>query len=301
MNPTFRRFRVSLVVLSLLSIVIGKKVSAATNDSVQLRVVTYNLRYASSSGPNSWPQRRPLVREVVESLSPDIMGTQEGVLDQLKDIAADLPDYAWIGTGRDGGNKGEFMAVFYRTNRFEPLATNHFWLSDTPEVEASTTWGNSIRRMVTWIRFRERASGIEFAFFNTHFDHAVELARQKSATLLRWRIQQLPAELPVIVTGDFNSSPNSAAYRTLTDEGFLTDAWKSSPIRKNESIGTFNSFQGIRTNGPRIDWILTRGNVKTLESAIDITKPNGQWASDHFPVLSVLEVSSTQSAKASGN
>lgn len=93
---------------------------------------------------------------MIKKQAPDLIGTQEGVYAQLKDIATDLPAYEWIGLGRDGGSRGEFMAVFYRKDRFEPLKYDHFWLSDTPSVVASTTWGDTNRRMVTWFRFKDR-------------------------------------------------------------------------------------------------------------------------------------------------
>ncbi|HSH17018.1 MAG TPA: endonuclease, partial [Verrucomicrobiae bacterium] len=65
-------------------------------------VMAYNLRYASDQGPNAWPDRRPLMSDCLRELMPDLIGTQEGVYSQLKNLAADLPEYAWIGLGRDG-------------------------------------------------------------------------------------------------------------------------------------------------------------------------------------------------------
>jgi len=96
-----------------------------------LTVMTYNLKFASTNPPNAWPARRPLVREVIRQIAPDVIGTQEGLYEQLKDIAADLPEYDWIGLGRNGGSRDEFMAVFFRKGRLEPLEFDHFWLSDT--------------------------------------------------------------------------------------------------------------------------------------------------------------------------
>src|ERR1041385_8877637 len=142
---------------------------SATRDTNTLCVMTYNLRYASPHPPDAWPDRRPLMRECIRNASPDLLGTQEGLYQQLRDLAADLPEYDWIGLGREGGSKGEFMAVFFRKSRFEPVAFDHFWLSDTPDIVGSATWGNTSRRMVTWVRFRDRQTGREFYFFNTHF------------------------------------------------------------------------------------------------------------------------------------
>ncbi len=71
------------------------------------------------------------------------------------------------------------MAIYYRRARLEPLEFDHFWLSDTPDRIGSTSWGNTNRRMVTWVRFKDRESAQEFYFLNTHFDHQVQAAREK--------------------------------------------------------------------------------------------------------------------------
>jgi len=248
--------------------------------------MTYNLRYASLQKPNDWPTRRPLVAKVVRDSAPDVLGTQEGLYGQLKDLASDLPEFAWIGLGREGGSRGEFMAVFYRKSRLEPQEFDHFWLSDTPDVIGSTTWGNQNRRMVTWIRFRDRTNGREFYFLNTHFDHQIQLAREKSAALVRERIAALKPSLPVILSGDFNATAGkNAAYDTLTRDGFLTDTWLATTNRMGEGLATFNDFTGVKTNGVRIDWILKRGGLEPRRIEINPVSFNGQFPSDHCPVI----------------
>ena len=260
-----------------------------------LTVMTYNLRYASLNPPNAWPVRRPLVREVIEQIAPDVFGTQEGVYSQLKDLAADLPDYDWIGLGRDGGSKGEFMAVFYRTARFEPMAYDHFWLSDTPEVIASSTWGNSNRRMVTWVKFFDRDTEREFYLWNTHFDHEIQTAREKAAKLVRQRVAALEDHLPLILTGDFNAAGGTnEAYKILTADGFFSDTWMTAKERKGEGLNTFNSFKAIQRNGVRIDWILTRGEFVVDSTEIVTFSRDGQFPSDHFPVVTRLRLGAAQ-------
>ncbi|MFO1501803.1 MAG: endonuclease/exonuclease/phosphatase family protein [Verrucomicrobiota bacterium] len=271
--------------LFLAAAVNRSSVAAESNSAAQLRVMTFNLRYASTNAPNAWSARRPVMRECLQKAVPDLIGTQEGLYPQLKDIAADLPDYAWIGTGRDGGSRGEFMAIFYRKDRFEPMEFDHFWLSDTPSVVGSTTWGNRNRRMVTWVRFLDKTAGREFYFVNTHLDHEIQLAREKAATLIRERIEALRAQIPVLLVGDFNAAAGAnKAYEILTDGGFLTDTWTSAQERRNENISSFHDFRGPRA-GARIDWILTRGPVDALATEILTCAENGQYPSDHFPVM----------------
>ena len=251
-----------------------------------LTVMTYNLKFASTDPPNAWPVRRPLVREVIRQSAPDVIGTQEGLYGQLKELASDLPEYERIGLGREGGSRGEFMAVFYRKARFEPLAYDHFWLSDTPEVIASSTWGNLNRRMVTWVKLLDRQTQREFFLWNTHFDNQIQAAREQSAKLVRERVGALDTKLPLILTGDFNAAGGTnAAYKILTDGGFFADTWFTAKERKGEGLNTSNGFQSIRHNGVRIDWILARGDVVTDSTEIVTFSRDGQFPSDHFPVV----------------
>ena len=256
-----------------------------------LTVMTFNLRYASPKPPHSWPQRRPLMRECIQKMAPDIFGTQEGLYGQLKDLAVDLPQYAWIGLGRDGGSRGEFMAIFYLTNRFEPLEYDHFWLSDTPEVMGSTTWGNSNRRMVTWVRFLDRSSQRQFYFFNTHLDHQIQPAREKGAALIRQRIEKLQTKLPLLLVGDFNAVAGAnKAYDILVQDDFLIDTWKSAAERRGEGYNTFHGFNPPRKDGARIDWILATPGIKTDWIEIVHYERDGEYSSDHLPVVARIHL-----------
>jgi endonuclease/exonuclease/phosphatase family metal-dependent hydrolase len=250
--------------------------------------MTYNIRYASTNPPNAWPDRLPLMVECIGQVSPDIVGTQEGLYGQLKDLAAGLPDYQWLGLGRDGGSKGEFMAIFYRRARLEPMAFDHFWLSDTPEVIASSTWGNSNRRMVTWVRFLDRHTRREFFLFNTHFDHEIQPAREKAAELIRKRVSALNTTLPILLIGDFNAGQDNKAYQILVSDGFFDDTWPKARIRHGEDLGTFNGFRGVPRNGTRIDWILMKGAWDVDSTKIVDFSRNNQFPSDHFPVVATL-------------
>lgn len=262
-------------------------------DPLSLRVMTFNLRYASDTPPNDWPTRRPVVKDAIEASDPDIIGTQEGVWRQLRDLAEDLPDYEWIGEGREGGSRGEFMAIYFKRERFEPVAYGHLWLSDTPTIIASKSWGNTLPRMVTWIHFREKKTGREFMHWNTHFDHQSEPARQKSAEFLIGEIRRVPGNLPVVVTGDFNQGQGSTVHQTLlapTEAMInLADAWDNAAKRVGTQVGTWNGWKGGDGTDRRIDWILTSPEWKSKSAEVIMHKDGEQWPSDHFPVIAVIE------------
>jgi endonuclease/exonuclease/phosphatase family metal-dependent hydrolase len=211
------------------------------------------------------------------------------------DLAEDFPKYDWIGLGRDGGSRGEFMAIFYRKDRFKPLEFDHFWLSDTPDRIGSITWGNVNKRMVTWVKFLDRKTGQDFYFFNTHFDHKIQEAREKSAAMVRERITALNTSLPIILTGDFNANAGkNKSYSILTEDNFLTDTWNSAKKRVNDTIGTFNEFKKEIVGGPRIDWILTRNGVSCDRIEIVTFNRDGKYPSDHFPLLTELRLGKTE-------
>jgi endonuclease/exonuclease/phosphatase family metal-dependent hydrolase len=283
MNPR----RMLLATLAVAALLPATHAAAPAPASAgELVIATYNLRYASNESPNAWPDRRPAVKALLDRYQPDLIGTQEGLYQQLKDIAADQPAYAWIGVGRDGGSHGEFMAIFYRQDRFEPLEYDHFWLSDTPAAVASTTWGNAVPRMVTWARFRDRLTGHEFYFWNTHLDHEAQLAREKSARLIKQRISKLPADVPVFLVGDFNAvATANRAYDILAKESGLADTWFAARERRNEDVNSFTGFSPLRREGQRIDWILARGAMDLRATEVVTFRHGEQWPSDHLPVV----------------
>lgn len=257
-----------------------------------LCVMTFNLRYAHTEPPNLWPDRRSVVREVIERWAPDIIGTQEGQYGQLTDLEHDLPAHAWIGLGREGGSHGEFMAVFYRKDRFTSLEFDHFWLSDTPERIGSRTWGNFYHRMVTWVRFRDRATNREFYLVNTHLDHEVQPAREKSAELILQRIAAFDAALPVILVGDFNADAGAnRVYDLLVKDGGFSDTWRAAG-HAEPPFGTYHAWAGAEgaAGRARIDWILARGPVRALSSEIVTYARDGRYPSDHFPVVARIRI-----------
>jgi endonuclease/exonuclease/phosphatase family metal-dependent hydrolase len=280
----------SITLLLPLALVLGVGPTQAAAP-IALRAMTFNLRFASNEQPNAWPDRRPVMRHLLEKESPDVFGTQEGLYRQIRDIAEDLPGYEWIGLGRGGGSRDEFAAIFFKRERFEPVAFDHFWLSATPEAVGSMTWGNHYRRMVTWVRLRERSSGREFYLWNTHFDHEVEVARQKSAELIRDRLGKLEPDVPLILLGDFNcAAGDSVAYDMLTKGAGLSDTWTLAAQRENEALNSFHDYKPALSEHTRIDWILARPPLAVARAAIVTYHEGAQYPSDHFPVEADLEL-----------
>ncbi|MDC0766944.1 endonuclease/exonuclease/phosphatase family protein [Streptomyces sp. HD] len=256
-----------------------------------LQAMSFNLRFASTTEPNSWTVRRPVMRELLRREAPHVIGTQEGVFSQLLDLDADLGErYDWVGTGRLHGSRDENMAVFYDSHRLHPTEYDHFWLSDAPDVIGSNTWGAAFPRMVTWVRFRDLADdGREFYVLNTHFDHVSQFARVRSARLIAERIAGFDRSLPVVVTGDFNvAAHKNGVYDTLLDSG-LVDTWDTARER-SALYGTFHGYKPLKPDGDRIDWILSTPGVTAHRAVINTFAENGQFPSDHLPVQAFLSL-----------
>jgi endonuclease/exonuclease/phosphatase family metal-dependent hydrolase len=262
-----------------------------------LDVMTFNLRYASACTPHSWAERRPVMRKLLAGESPQLIGTQEGLYQQLRDIEQDLgAGYAWIGTGREGGSHGEFVAIFYDTSRLAPLEYDHFWLSETPDTIGSVDKFRKKAeragspRMATWVRFGVRGTPGMFYALNTHLDNRSETARRRAATqLARFLTSRLDPELPRIVTGDFNApaAAGTSVYDTLLHQGNLVDSWTRAANR-GEHYGTWHGYQQPVPGGVRIDWILTSPDVVTSYAAINPYRDQGRYPSDHLPVQAVI-------------
>jgi endonuclease/exonuclease/phosphatase family metal-dependent hydrolase len=266
--------------------------AAAAPRPLHLKVMSYNLKYASESGPHAWSRRRPLVRDLIRAQAPDLIGTQEGLDGQLGDLTADLPEYGRVGSGREGGAKGEFSAIFYNKTKFKLLEAGDFWLSDTPEVAGSRSWGNLLPRMATRVLLEDVVTGAKLYHFNTHFDHLIPRSRSKSAELLARRIAGRKLTVPVVVTGDFNTSQLGSVHATLAppEPGAtaLRDACDIALAREGQRLSTFHHWKGPVNGGKRIDWILASGDFACSKWQVITTQENGMWPSDHFPVVSEL-------------
>lgn len=255
--------------------------------SPPLKVMAFNVRLPTDAdGANRWDARRGIVVGMLREADADLIGTQELYTRQGDEIAAALPQYRWFGRGREADGGGESMGVFYRADRLRVIASGDFWLSDTPAVPGSISWGNLFPRMATWARFERIADGRRFTLFNTHLPYRAEdeAARLRGARLLRERIDALPQGEAVVVTSDFNTSPDGAVHAVLVGETRLRDAWEVAASRSGPQ-GTFHAFTGKAAR--RIDWILVRGFVVRHVRTID-AREDGRYPSDHFPVLADL-------------
>lgn len=260
-----------------------------TTGSQALKVVTYNIRLNTPrDGENRWEVRKPRTYELIRRMKPDVLGLQEVLKDQLDDLKQEFPGFAMIGAGRsDGKDGGEFSNLMYKTARLKELKSDTFWLSDTPEVAGSTSWGNRLTRICTWALFEDKATGERFYLFNTHLDHQSQPSREKSAELIVQRIKDREPKAPVILTGDFNAHETNVVVDTIKKAGFRDTFRVVHPDAKE--VGTTNAFSPNRMPA-KIDFIFVDDNWKVLDAEIRDDRIDDHWPSDHLPVTATVKL-----------
>lgn len=256
----------------------------------ELEVLTINLRRESEEdGPNNWPNRKDLVARLITEVLPHVFGTQEGRRPQVESLADALGAYRISDRHRDWDPERFYPCIFYDPDALEVLASGDRWLSETPDVHASKSWGSAFPRLATWAHFRARGNGAEFVFACAHLDHLEPRAREGQAGVLAALLEELdPAMKRVVLVGDFNDVPGSAPYRILTRS--LHDAWKVGNRGESEQ-DTWHGFLGEAGSGRgRLDWILVGRDVGVLSAEILRTSYGGVYPSDHYPVRARLAI-----------
>ena len=257
----------------------------------RLTVLTFNIRYGTAKDEgHSWDSRRDAVVRLIQESFADFVGLQESLAFQNDFIRKGLGSaYVMVGEGREGGSRGEFGPIFYRSDRYTLVRAGRFWLSNTPDKIGSRSW-SSLPRMVTWIEVLSNSSSDRILVLNTHFSHVSDDARSRGAELILRKLKQdiRPSrDTSVVLMGDFNSPPDSRPHQILAgpDGGFMDSQVESGSPEQP----TFNGFkEPLPTEGHPIDWILFRGPLKVESYRVLAQKIDGVLPSDHFPVTATL-------------
>lgn len=246
----------------------------------QIRIVSFNIRYGGD-GLRSAKSRAPLVIQTLRDAKPDSFGLQEALKEWMDYLTEGLPEYGWVGVGRDDGKgAGEFNPIFYRKDRYDLVDSGTFWLSETPEVP-SLGWNGGCNRVCTWAVLRDRATGFTYAHVNTHLDNASEEARLNGAKLVREKV--LSFDMPVVCTGDFNVNEGSEVYNIMAD-GPIGDSKALAP--DTMSSGTYHDYFPIAMSQKSpIDYIfVTKATAAPQVYRVLNHRVNGRFASDHYAI-----------------
>ena len=276
----------------------------------RLRAMTYNVRFADSSGSHDrWPARRDGVASLVRFHAPDVVGFQEPRAGQREDLRESLPGYALVGRGRLADGSGEGCPIAVRSDRWTVRDHDTFWLSETPE-QPGAGWDGAHPRIVTWARIvpseaeRDGDAGA-FTVCNTHLDHRSARARRRGAATLADRLSTIAEGTPVVVLGDLNCRVGEEPHRILrgvadgtvesreSDDDrptvALADAVESAPVRHGPDT-SLTDFRSLVMNR-RIDHVLVSEGIDVDAAATLADRDDrGRYPSDHLPVVVRLRV-----------
>ena len=250
----------------------------------EIVVMSYNV-YIEGTGRKSPENRSEGVISIIRNEMPDVFGLQEADEAWMNRIKNGMPEYTAVGRGRGKTEtEGEYSPVFFKTDKYDLVDSGTFWFSDTPE-KSSLTWGALFRRISTWAVLRDKATGFDFAVFNSHWDHISVISRNKSAELLVEKAKEYAPGLPVVIIGDFNCEADTVAYKNLIDAGFVDSMYVAD---ETTDIGTYHGYTKDSTEGVMpIDHILFLDEYGFAQSYRVITdKYDGIYPSDHLPIVS---------------
>ena len=298
-----------------LALAAGALAGCASAPSDTLRVGTYNIRYMSGDQetPNAWDARKDGLATLVRDLDLDIVGLQEVLAEQADFLTNSLPQYAMVGVHReDGKREGEASPVFYRKDRFDAIKSGTFWLSETPDVPGSKSWGTACTRVCSWAWLKDRATGKTLCFANTHTDHVSALARKEGMLLIIRRMREFaPPGTPIVFTGDHNCRETEEPAQAVSK--LLKNALYES---RSAPVGPWRTYNGWRWRedelsiadalrlppdvrnapdggcGSRIDYIyVSKGiEVASLATRTDTRPGTDLYPSDHFPVVAEVRL-----------
>ena len=237
---------------------------AFTASAQELNVGSFNVRLLAKGDykkHNGWDERKGYLCDIINLEAFDVFGAQEVKKPQLDDMLSMLPDYDYIGVGRDDGKeKGEYSPVFYRKKAFKLLDSGTFWLSETPD-QVSKGWDGMCRRVCTWGYFERKSDKTRFYFLSTHLDHRGAVAKMEGSKLIVKFMKEKCKGENAIVVGDFNVTQDSEPYKVFAESGFLNDTYEAARYRF-ATTGTFNGFNPNSFTTRRIDHIFVTNDIK---------------------------------------
>ncbi len=249
-----------------------------------VKVMSYNV-YVKGTGEKSPETRTPYVVENIRKHMPDSFGLQEVDEGWYERIAEAMPEYAYVGVGRNLGGGGEASPVFYKKDKFELTDSGTFWMSKTPE-KPSRGWDAMFNRVCTYAVLRDKATGFIYAHFNAHFDHMGVVARLESVSVVADKMNRICNDFPAVFTGDLNDYEGEEMYKRVLESGLKDTKYLAV---KSVDCSTFHGYSDLITKEKPIDFVFVNSMYKSVESYnVETAQYNGIYASDHHPVISEM-------------
>ncbi len=252
-------------------------------EGAELRIMSYNILNQDYVPDNPLPEMRDnQLAEILLYYAPDVIGIQEANIDWHISFETFLPNYAQACKYHDGKHTAQ-TTFLYNPNTVKLI---------DEYVIHYTDWDDSDIRVVSFAVFERLASGERFVMTNTHpaphaqhySGHMVELNRILTEELAKYQ------DLPIIMTGDFNTNENQTEYTTLMTTQNVVDAKYDAEvlvryIRTYTSLPSGEAVGGAINpcNGGSIDHIFINDRVDSKLFNV-IVDHDVVHISDHLPI-----------------
>ncbi len=249
------------------------------------RIMSFNV-LCWGHGHRNYVHRIPLVCQIIKEARPSSFGVQEAHIEWMTALRENLPEYDFVGVGRDDGKEeGEFSAVFYLKDEFTASDSGNFWISETPDVP-SKGWDSACTRIATYVKLTHKESGKAYIHFNTHLDHIGRIAQINGAKMIQEKAASFGG-VPVVCTGDFNVEQGSDCYNTMISAN-MADARTLAP--DSDDCYTFHGFRPEEIQS-FIDFVFVdKATVRPVNFKVINKLIDGEFYSDHHAVYADIEL-----------
>jgi len=302
MNAMFREMpnAVRMVLAAVLIGGLAATIGCATSSggATEFRLASYNIKQDDGREKTigrTWAERLPKIRKIAEAHAFDLVGFQEVVREyQLDGLKRTFPEFGFIGSGRDAGQKGEGTFIMYRKAMFDLLEEGAFMLAEKPDDWGRKAWDAMCPRVCNWGRFRHKTTGREFCFFNTHLDHRGHVAQVKEMEQVIARMKAVAKNGTLaFLTGDMNVGVSARPIRIA--ETYLDNAFKVTQTPRKGPDRSWNNWEiePKHSRGALIDYIFLSKEsevVKVKDLAVLDDTYDGFYPSDHFPLVATIDM-----------
>lgn len=282
----------------------GSQLSFATPSVVRkkknLKVLSCNIRVDLPEDEEKgvgWRQRKAACVEILKRQGADVICFQEVLRNQFLDLKQSMSGY--YAFGFDGPEMDKYSSgyhgiaknpIFFSKDRFDILNAGGYWLSETPLLAGSISWGSARARNASWVRLLDKYTNQELRIVNLHLDHVKDEAKIEQIKLVLEECKQYQDDFVQILTGDFNSAPNSFVVKEVLAGGWKDSFSVNNIIGKIE--GTTHAFKPYdkerASKANKIDYIFYNGPVQSVSSRIIKDHINEVYPSDHYFLEAIL-------------
>ena len=295
-------------------------------EALGFKIGSYNLftsdsrlkfisRDSSVSHQRYWCNSATAVADMIVHLDCDILGLQE-ICDSIwsgpQNIRSLVEDrgggYQWIlYPNTRHGHISYDVAIAFRRERFDTLATGIFWIGGHPDrPETRNGEPNNICRPCVWARLSDKATGREFYFMNAHnvvpqkYEND-EWPPNRGNILNLQEIRRLgealiPEDIPSILVGDLNVSHKADDWKNIS-EGRWKDVYTIS--RDSGSLSSDDREWGTQNTKDESSWstwhpdhIMTDGfnatGFRVFRDKFPTADGSLHYPSDHFPIVAIV-------------